>query len=487
MRRIASFFLVVAALSAQNTSKYPGTVATQADLGVAGNRAETTLRTGAGSTDTSLTVASGTQFRAGMYVTVDNEFIAICGVSGNTLTVGRSSCPNVDGRGLDIANGGGAATAHLAGAKVQGRISAWHHNQVAAEVRAVEDALKNGIQHDLKVNGNVAIQTALPSGVPSGGLLASPSYGWLGTTTHGWTWLDWRGDSRAAGNRFDAEVTTPDPTASTNHIQYFGGQIDAAPNAELDAYVFHPRIKRAASGTHPGPIIGVGITSPIDMGGTAMSDAGAATLYIESDPPHTFAPGNWYALWVNSGQNYFGNNILFGNPDVGIHNISNAGSKTLILWSDNGPVSLGALGAERALLSNTTLAATTNLTLTRSEPLIDLIGTEGSARTVRLQESGGSFNVLDMTAVSYLFQASVSGFQANHGITVGANASIDTGGGARFASLSGTGTRPVFAGATGTLSVGTAGLSVTKTMKGSDGNNCNLVFTAGLLTSTTCP
>lgn len=33
----------------------------------------------------------------------------------------------------------------------------------------------------------------------------------------------------------------------------------------------------------------------------------------------------------------------------------------------------------------------------------------------------------------------------------------------------------------------TTGLSVTKTIKGSDGNDCNMVFTSGLLTSTTCP
>lgn len=32
-----------------------------------------------------------------------------------------------------------------------------------------------------------------------------------------------------------------------------------------------------------------------------------------------------------------------------------------------------------------------------------------------------------------------------------------------------------------------AGLSATKTVKGSDGNNCNLVYTGGILTSTTCP
>lgn len=34
---------------------------------------------------------------------------------------------------------------------------------------------------------------------------------------------------------------------------------------------------------------------------------------------------------------------------------------------------------------------------------------------------------------------------------------------------------------------GTTGMSVTKTIKGSDGNNCTMTFTSGLLTSTTCP
>jgi len=34
---------------------------------------------------------------------------------------------------------------------------------------------------------------------------------------------------------------------------------------------------------------------------------------------------------------------------------------------------------------------------------------------------------------------------------------------------------------------GTAGMTVTKTVKGSDGNNCTMTFTGGLLTATTCP
>ena len=34
---------------------------------------------------------------------------------------------------------------------------------------------------------------------------------------------------------------------------------------------------------------------------------------------------------------------------------------------------------------------------------------------------------------------------------------------------------------------GTPGLSITKTVKGSDGNSCTMTFTSGLLTATTCP
>lgn len=154
-------FLIPLALAAQNTAKYPNAVASSADLGIAGNRAETSLLIGVNSTATTLSVASGSQFKPGMYVSIDNEFVAICNVSGNSLTVGRSSCPNVDGRGLDTANGGGAASSHLASAKVQARISAWHQNQSAAEIGAVEDTLLNGIPYDFKFLKNVSIDATL--------------------------------------------------------------------------------------------------------------------------------------------------------------------------------------------------------------------------------------------------------------------------------------------------------------------------------------
>lgn len=150
MHHMKTFLLCLALVGAsfgQNSAKYPNSIVSQADLGIATNLAETTLLLGINSTATTLSVASGAQFRPGSYVSIDNEIVAICGVSGNTLTVGLSSCPNVDGRGLDQANGAGAAVAHLAGRPVQSRITAWHHNQAAAEILALE-------QNSLPKNGN---------------------------------------------------------------------------------------------------------------------------------------------------------------------------------------------------------------------------------------------------------------------------------------------------------------------------------------------
>ena len=125
----------------QETSIYPSAIATPAQLGVASNRAATTLLAGINSTATALPVASTSGFKAGSYVTIDSEIFAVCAITDGThLSVGKSSCPNVDGRGFDTANGGGAAATHLSGASVQAHITAHHINQVAAEVIALETA-----------------------------------------------------------------------------------------------------------------------------------------------------------------------------------------------------------------------------------------------------------------------------------------------------------------------------------------------------------
>lgn len=138
MRFLLGLLAAVAAWG-QNTAKFPAAVPTYNDLGVVANRAATTLLTGVSASATSLPVASGTQFGAPGFVTIDNEVIAICAKAGNALTVGYKACPNIDGRGWDASS----ALSHLAGRPVQQRIVAWTPNQLAAEVIAIATKLHN--------------------------------------------------------------------------------------------------------------------------------------------------------------------------------------------------------------------------------------------------------------------------------------------------------------------------------------------------------
>ena len=136
----ALFFL--GPLAAQNTAVFPAAVPTRAQFGVAANQAATTLTVGIGATDTTLNVSSTGGFKAGSFVAIDSEIVRVCAIpDGTHLTIGFSSCPNVDGRGTDTANGGGAAASHLANAPAQARIVAWPINQAAAEIIATDTKL----------------------------------------------------------------------------------------------------------------------------------------------------------------------------------------------------------------------------------------------------------------------------------------------------------------------------------------------------------
>lgn len=127
MKRV---FLILAA-SCSLYAQFPGAVATDKDLIVAKNRAESTLSTSINSSTLTITVANGSLFAANMLVTIDNEIIQICSVSSNTLTV----C--ADGRGKD----GTLAASHNAGRSVRGQITALHHNALATHIKAIETAL----------------------------------------------------------------------------------------------------------------------------------------------------------------------------------------------------------------------------------------------------------------------------------------------------------------------------------------------------------
>jgi hypothetical protein len=167
MNRLPLFLAITAAAIAQNSPKFPGAVATNQDLLIARNQGETTLTSAINSVTLSIPVTSGSVFTAPLAVTIGNEAILVCSIASNTLTV----CSG--GRGFD----GTSAVNHANGRPVQARVVAWHHNQSAAEIRAVETKLhgENVSVKDFGALGDgvtvdtVAIQAAIDSLSPRGG------------------------------------------------------------------------------------------------------------------------------------------------------------------------------------------------------------------------------------------------------------------------------------------------------------------------------
>ena len=110
------------------SAKYPSSIATDADLKVAKDRIQTTLRWSIGASDTVFPVADATNIVANMLLTIDAEIVSVTSVTGNDLTVVR---------GFDNT----AVVAHSTGCTISAYITAWHHNQMTAEVKAIEQAL----------------------------------------------------------------------------------------------------------------------------------------------------------------------------------------------------------------------------------------------------------------------------------------------------------------------------------------------------------
>ena len=129
-------------LWAQNpqTPIYPGAVVGDKDLGVQVNRFQTLLTNPIGTTDTTLTLQSTAGLVAYTYLGIDFEYMMVCAVvNATTVTIGKTSCPNVNGRGLD----GTSVAAHLGGKTAAAYLVAGQYNQVAAEVKAVENCAQD--------------------------------------------------------------------------------------------------------------------------------------------------------------------------------------------------------------------------------------------------------------------------------------------------------------------------------------------------------
>jgi hypothetical protein len=138
--RLLGIFLVSAAAYAQ-TASFPTAVASDSQLRVAVNNVGSTITQNIGASDTTVQVLNGVGFAANTVGTIDNEEVAVCAVSGTTLTIGKGACPSTDGRGFD----GTAASTHAAGAAIDINTDAWHHNSLKAEVIAIEQALGAGL------------------------------------------------------------------------------------------------------------------------------------------------------------------------------------------------------------------------------------------------------------------------------------------------------------------------------------------------------
>jgi hypothetical protein len=130
--RLLIFILLAGMCFGQNTAKFPAATATFQDLAVATdvpNRS--VLSAGIDNATLTVPVTDGTKFAQYNIITfADNaEQAMVCSISANTLTL----CS----RGF----GGTTAASHGIGIGVLGNVTAWHHNQLAAEVKAIETAL----------------------------------------------------------------------------------------------------------------------------------------------------------------------------------------------------------------------------------------------------------------------------------------------------------------------------------------------------------
>jgi hypothetical protein len=139
--------LVLLALSAVvygQTASFPGSLATDAQLKVAVNGKTTTLTSPITAISTIMSVADCTGIGPNVLVTVDQEIMNAASCVGTILVINQ--------RGFDNT----AAVSHLVATNVTAFVDAWHHNSVAAEVKAIEGSLGVGL---LNVAGVRVTQT----------------------------------------------------------------------------------------------------------------------------------------------------------------------------------------------------------------------------------------------------------------------------------------------------------------------------------------
>jgi len=128
-----------------NTPKFPSSIALDGDLMVASNRALSKLTLPLDSVSTSFTVVDGSKFQVPCLVQIDTEILFVGSKTGNVLQSVT--------RGYALT----AAASHGQNTEVKGYMFSYHHNQVAAEIKAIEAALGANL-------GNVVTQVDIAGG-----------------------------------------------------------------------------------------------------------------------------------------------------------------------------------------------------------------------------------------------------------------------------------------------------------------------------------
>jgi len=171
---------------------YPSNIVTDASLKVAANQVATTLTTKVSSLDTLFRVSDTSRLVVDMLLTIDNEIVSVSAIdhASHIVTVVR---------GFD----GTVPTSHNAGRLLQAFIDAWHHNSLAAEVKAIEAALGPNLSN---ITGSTAI--------------VSRNYAWLQSP----------GGNLVVGNNMITLTPVPRGVngSNQNHYVYVSGGTGAA-------------------------------------------------------------------------------------------------------------------------------------------------------------------------------------------------------------------------------------------------------------------
>ena len=144
-----------------NTPVFPSALATDLDLMVAGNRALSKLSSPIDASQTQIAVVDGTKFQYPCLVQIDTEIIRVGSISGNNLmscTRGFSSSQAIHGQFADV----------------KGYVLAYHHNQIAAEIQAIETSLGVNLEN---IRGTLSSQTGLIDSLATTDLIVFPDPG----------------------------------------------------------------------------------------------------------------------------------------------------------------------------------------------------------------------------------------------------------------------------------------------------------------------